>query len=192
MTTSRSRRFVILFSDAEFTDLSRRANADHRPISSYARELLFPAPLAVEFCPSRAKPDDDTPATVLVCKKCGNRWSPRGASPKQCPKCKSPEWNTSTAQTYADRVAQLTAEADAIGISIEEYNRQRQEVTFYLTQEEDAAHARRWKRIREESGISAETWEAAKWISGKPPSIIAGVEAEENLFDAIQKIRLDT
>jgi hypothetical protein len=61
-----------------------------------------------------------------------------------------------------------------------------------LTQEEDAAHARRWKRIREESGISAETWEAAKWISGKPPSIIAKVEAEENLFDAIQKIRLDT
>jgi hypothetical protein len=31
---------------------------------------------------------------MLECKRCGNKWEPRiKKSPKQCPKCKSPNWN---------------------------------------------------------------------------------------------------
>jgi len=30
---------------------------------------------------------------VLVCKRCGHKWIPQVAEPKQCPSCRSRYWN---------------------------------------------------------------------------------------------------
>ena len=40
--------------------------------------------------------------TQLACKKCGHTWSPhRGTNPKECPKCKSYEWNSQLSEVVA-------------------------------------------------------------------------------------------
>lgn len=31
---------------------------------------------------------------TLMCKRCGYKWLPRIKTPKRCPGCKSPYWNT--------------------------------------------------------------------------------------------------
>jgi len=30
---------------------------------------------------------------IITCSRCGNNWNPRKYRPKECPKCKSPDWN---------------------------------------------------------------------------------------------------
>lgn len=46
----------------------------------------------------------DVPAAALyTCHRCGHTWKPRGkATPKQCPACNSPNWNTPAASCLCE------------------------------------------------------------------------------------------
>jgi hypothetical protein len=177
----RSELLRIRLTEKELSDLSRRASLDRRTISAYARTLLFP--LERNSAPPAPV---EKPKRTLHCKQCAHEWIPKVDNPKQCPECKG-EWDKTRLEASADAEARFDAEAAAVGISPEEYNR----TPF---NGDPMNHYRRWARIKKESGISPDTWEIARWLCWLDADIAANLEKKadtENrpLFDVASEIK---
>ncbi len=39
----------------------------------------------------------------VTCKRCGHKWSPRVAEPRNCPNCKQPKWRTAARKPGASK-----------------------------------------------------------------------------------------
>jgi len=177
----RTKHFMIRFTDEEMADLSRRAVLDRRTVSDYIRTLIFTVPVPPVDLPA-AKP-----AAINHCKQCGHSWTPKVLDPKQCPECKAYDWNKTRMEAQADREAAHNAEAVAIGVTPDEYQRQIQATNRLMDIEQYKAHSRRWKAVKAAHGVSLETWNAARWMAANTPD----EDYSEELFDRAQK-ELDT